>query len=252
MALSYLALLVFTLFALYPVAAVVSFVVGPKPRGEVSGASGLTNANFSDLFHFSFLRWDGNAALVSFTVAVAGLSLSSVVGFILSRWSVRRRSRVVRSPLPQVLPALICLVPLIFILFRFGQFRSLLWACALYLVMAAPICCWQLKRAYDAISPSVEEAAVIDGCGSWKLFYGVILPPVAPGLILTGLFSFLVAWNDFIVVQLILQDRIFPWFSREGCLWALSATGILLAALLVGFCLTLADRFHVSDGTAAS
>jgi arabinogalactan oligomer/maltooligosaccharide transport system permease protein len=69
-----------------------------------------------------------------------------------------------------------------------------------------PFCIWQLKGYYDTIPLALEESAGIDGCTRWQSFYLVVLPLAAPALVITALFSFMTAWNEYVVAALMLQD----------------------------------------------
>ncbi len=227
MTLSYLALLVFSLFALSPILHALA-VAGGKAELVPVEDLGLTNA--------PFVESAGRAALVALAVTLAGVALSSAIGFSLARWRVRPRSdAVVRTPLPQIIPGILVALPLVFVLFRSGLLRAFLWVGAVYLVTALPVFSWQLKRAYERISPSVDEAAAIDGSGDWQIFYSVFLPAVAPALFLTALFSFAVVWNDYFVLGLTTQ-------SPPPASWSLYSLGVLLGALLFGLGLWLFGR----------
>ncbi len=222
MALSYLALLVFNLFALQPIVRAGSAVFGLDLA--LALPSRLTNASFGERA--------GAAAWVALAVASAGLAFSSLVGFALSRWGTRARSDAVgRSPLPQIAPAVVLLAPLLYFLFTAGLLGAFLWIGAVYLVTAAPVCSWQLRRAFDRVPPAAEEAAALDGCGSWRSFYSVLFPAVAPALVLTALFSLVVAWDDFFVLQ-----------TTPTAFWPLYSLSVLLAALLLGSCIWAVDR----------
>ena len=237
LALIYLALLVFTIFALPPIVQALDLAVGRTVIATTPLPSGLTKKSISAFRDFTFFQWSTNAALVSLAVAIAGVTLSSIVGFALARADVRPRGDAVsRAPLPQLIPALVLLLPLGFFLFTKGQVRASLWIGLIYLLTTAPFCCWQLKRAYGAISPAVEEAAAIDGCGSWRNFYAVLFPAVAPALVLTALFSFFVAWSDLFVVG-----------AGTGLLFESFAVAVFLAALVIAFCLFLFGRSNAAE-----
>jgi ABC-type maltose transport system permease subunit len=229
MALSYLTLLIFTLFALAPILRAFELVFG-------DAVVSTPVPNFSTLPNLT-----GQAALVALAVTIGGTALASAIAFALARWRSRPRSDVVRhSPLPQIVPALVLLLALGFVLFSLGLLNAALWILAVYLVTAAPVCVWQLTRAYRNVLPAVEEAAAIDGCGSWRSFYSIVLPAVAPALILTALFSFAVAWDDYFVLGAGPQST--PPAINLGNLWSAYSVVMLFAALLLGFCMWLFGR----------
>jgi len=173
----------------------------------------------------------GDVALIALAVAIAGVAFSSSLAFASSR------SRGSRSPLPQIVPAVLVLAPLVFLLFSKGLLASAGWIFLAYLLTAAPICCWQLQRAYAALPSSLDEAATIDGCGSWRFFYAVIFPAVAPALLLTVLFSFLIAGNDCFVLGA----------PQPENLWSSYSVTLLFAALLLGFGLWVFGRSRLAE-----
>jgi arabinogalactan oligomer / maltooligosaccharide transport system permease protein len=149
---------------------------------------------------------------------------------------------------------LILLFPLGFILFKFGRVNSWLFVSAIYLLTALPVCIWQLKRGYDAVSPSLEETATIEGCSSWQLFYSLILPAAAPALWLAAFFSFVSACNDYVIAALVLRDTtIFPlpaalraFSSNSDIRWASYATGVFVLSLALALLLLLLRVFFAS------
>jgi ABC-type maltose transport system permease subunit len=249
MALKYLAFLVFMVFALYPVCLVLTFAFRGEAETTTQSLVRLRDFNLSALFDSSFSQSCTQTALIALAVGVAGAALTSAVGYLLSRWDARLRGNAInRFLIPQILPPLILLATLAFILLRLGRLHSWLWIGAVYLATAAPFSSWQLKRAYDTISPSVEEAAAIDGCSSWQSFYYIILPALAPALVLTALFSFMIVWNSCLIIGSVLHgggifsplpQRGVPYPTNAVTIWAFYSVAMLLAALLVGLCLLL-------------
>jgi N,N'-diacetylchitobiose transport system permease protein len=67
-----------------------------------------------------------------------------------------------------------------------------------YTAFATPISVWLLRNFVAAVPRELEEAAAIDGAGPWRVFWRVLLPLVAPGLVATSVFSFIFAWNEFV------------------------------------------------------
>lgn len=257
MALSYLAYLVFALFALYPLGQAAIFTFRSEPRAIPPAPSSLTSAT---LFDAATWQWCAQAALVALAVAIAGLALASVLGYFFSRFRVRPRSDALdRSPLPQIIPALILLAPLAFLLFKLGLGKSSLWVSLIYLVTALPFSSWQLKRCYDAISPAVEEAATIDGCTVWQKYYSILWPAAAPALCWTALFSFASAWNIYLVAGLLRWDAtLFPlpqlsgWSRMDAAVqWALYATGVFAASLFLASLVFLLGRTAHSEAAEA-
>ena len=97
------------------------------------------------------------------------------------------------------------------------------WAVIFVLVaINQPFTIWMLRSFFQNIPSELDEAARIDGCSHFQAFIKVIMPIMWPGVITTGLFSFLLAYNDFLVTSLLLDEQnmtmvpsIASMFNRE-------------------------------------
>ncbi|HEX5177393.1 MAG TPA: carbohydrate ABC transporter permease, partial [Chthoniobacteraceae bacterium] len=136
-----------------------------------------------------------------------GLALASAAGYTLSRSRfLRRGSAFGRALLAQLLPSAILLTALCLALGWLGLFDSYLALLIVYFVTMLPFCIWQMKRNYDAISLSFEEAAEIDGASAWQSFSRILLPLGMPALVVTGLFSLFAAWNESVIGAILLRN----------------------------------------------
>ena len=106
----------------------------------------------------------------------------------------------------QMFPATMLLLPLYLILIKLSLINSYLGVVIIYTATALPFCIWQLKAYYDTIPLALEESAGIDGCTRWQSFYLVVLPLAAPALVISALFSFMTAWNEYVIAAIMFQD----------------------------------------------
>ncbi len=158
-------------------------------------------------FDTSCLRWLGESSLVALTVAITGLALASAAGYTLSRARFLRRSATLGGALlAQLLPAAILLTVPCLGLVWLGLVLSYFGLFLIYLVTTLPFCIWEMKRNYDTISLSFEEAAEIDGASTWQSLSRIVFPLGLPGLAATGLFSFFVAWNEYVIGAILLRN----------------------------------------------
>ena len=194
MVLSYLALLLVTLCAIYPVSSML--ITGSQP--ELHSAT-------------SFLPWLGQSSLVVLGVAITGVALSSSIGYALSRRRfLRRNSTITGALLAQLLPTALFLLPIFCVLFWLGLIDSYLALVIIYLVTVFPFCLWQMKSHYDMIPLALEEAAEIEGASPWQTFSRIVLPLALRALAITALFSFLLALNEYVIAADAVRDsRIF-------------------------------------------
>jgi N,N'-diacetylchitobiose transport system permease protein len=76
---------------------------------------------------------------------------------------------------------------------------------AVYLVFVLPFTIWTLRGFIAGVPVDLEEAAMVDGCGRLRAFVSVTFPLMAPGLVATGVFGFIQAWNEFIYALVIMN-----------------------------------------------
>jgi arabinogalactan oligomer/maltooligosaccharide transport system permease protein len=258
--LSYLALAAFVVFALYPISQIITIAL--RPGDQLLSTSlalipkGATLANFRILLtETPFLRWLGNSALIAIAVTVTGVALASTAGYALSRFRFLGRATTLNGLLvTQMFPATMLLLPLYLILIKLSLINSYVGVVIIYTATALPFCIWQLKGYYDTIPLSLEEAAGIDGCTRWQSFYLVVLPLAAPAVVITALFSFMTAWNEYVVAALILQDvELFTlpvglkmFQANMSTQWGLYAAGALLVSIPVVALFLVLSRYLIS------
>jgi arabinogalactan oligomer/maltooligosaccharide transport system permease protein len=258
--LSYSALIVFTIFALYPICQIVTIAL--RPGDQLLSTSlafipkGATLANFRILLtETPFLRWVGNSTLIALAVTLTGVALASTAGYALSRFRFLARSTMLNGLLvTQMFPATMLLLPLYLILIKLHLINSYLGVIIIYAATALPFCIWQLKGYYDTIPISLEEAAGIDGCSRWQSFYLIVFPLAAPAVVITALFSFMTSWNEYVVAALMLQDvKIFTlplglkmFQANMSTQWGLYAAGALLVSVPVVLLFLVLSRYLIS------
>ncbi|MGZ5552915.1 MAG: sugar ABC transporter permease, partial [Chthoniobacterales bacterium] len=201
------------------------------------------------------LRWLGNSSIIALAVTLTGVVLASTAGYALSRFRFLGRTSMLNGLLvTQMFPATMLLLPLYLILIKLSLINSYLGVVIIYAATALPFCIWQLKGYYDTIPQSLEEAAGIDGCSRWQSFYLVVLPLAAPALVITALFSFMTAWNEYVVAALVLQDvELFTlpvglkmFQANMSTQWGLYAAGALLVSVPVVLLFLILSRYLIS------
>lgn len=209
---SHAVLIIFTIIAVYPVLQIVTISLRPSDKLLSTSLEiipdGATLRSYVSLFaDRPFLLWVRNSALVSLTVTLTGVVLAAMSGYAFSRFEFFGKKLGLLSLLvTQMFPATMLLLPLYLMLIFFGLINTYVGLIITYTATALPFCIWTMKGYYDTIPTSLEEAARIDGCNQFQAFYKVILPLAAPALVITGLFSFMAAWSEYIVAAQILQD----------------------------------------------
>jgi len=210
--LTHAVLVLFSLVALYPVLQIVTISLRPSDKLLSTSLelipAGATFRSYVSLFtERPFLLWMRNSALVSLTVTMTGVVLAAMAGYAFSRFSfIGKKAGMLSLLVTQMFPATMLLLPLYIMLIHLGLINTYFGIIITYTATALPFCIWTMKGYYDTIPQTLEEAARIDGCNQFQAFTKVILPLAAPALVITGLFSFMTAWAEYIVAAQILQD----------------------------------------------
>jgi len=129
-----------------------------------------------------------------------------------------------------------------------------------YSTTAVPFCTWNLKGYFDTIPKEIEEAALMDGASRWVTFTRIVLPLARPAVVVTGLFSFMTAWNEFILAATFMSDeRAFTlpvvlnaYVGEFGTEWGRFAAGAVLVSLPVMALFFMLQRYLVEGLTAGS
>jgi N,N'-diacetylchitobiose transport system permease protein len=165
-----------------------------------------TLGNFSEVMSgkagglgISFWEFARNSLLVTIVTVVLASVVSLLAAVAVARFKFRfRASFLIMLLIVQMLPAQALVIPL-FIDFRgLGLLDSLVGLILIYSAQALPLSIWLLRNFVAAVPRDLEEAAAIDGAGPVRVFWRILFPLVAPGLVATSIFAFITAWNEFI------------------------------------------------------
>ncbi len=208
-----------------------------------------------------FLYQLGNSLLVSATAAFIGLVFALTSSYAYSRFVFTGRKAGPRLMLiSQMFPAVVTAVPLLIILDALGLFGTTAGLVLIYATGAVPFCIWMLKGFFDTLPRELDESARLDGAGHWMIFTRIMLPLVRPGLAVTALFSFMTAWNEFIMASIFIDDatrytlpvtlqQLVGGFDPD---WGMFAAGSLLLSLPVVLVFYLVQRHLVAGLTSGA
>lgn len=268
--LTHAALFLVTLLALYPVLWVVRMALSPSQQFSndptlISG--GFSVQNFVDVIW----TWDGafwlfgaqlfNSLVVAVATAAVGLVLATSAGYALSRWAFPGREAGMSAFLvTQMFPGVVMAIPLYILLDALGLLDSLLGLALVYATTAVPFSVWTLKGYFDTIPVALEEAALLDGANRWTTFTKVILPLARPALAVTGLFSFMTAWNEYILAATLLGDPraytlpvvLQSYVDDYGASWGHFAAGAILVSIPVVALFFALQRYFVEGLTSGA
>ena len=149
----------------------------------------------------------GNSLFVGVISTVVTLVLGCMAAYGLARFRFAGRTTVAyNSLLLRTVPLAVLAIPVFVIWNQWGLVNSLWGLILLYVAVNLPFTIWLLYGFALQVPLELEEAAAIDGCGPLRVFTCVFLPLMAPGLAAASIFTFRIAWNEFILT-LVLTDR---------------------------------------------
>ena len=207
-----------------------------------------------------------DALSVSLAVTLSTVALALVFAFLaalaVSRFRFRgRRSFIVTLLVVQMIPVEGLFISQYKMLEGFGLLNTVAGLTLVYVASVLPFTVWTLRGFVTGLPIELEEAAMVDGCSRFGAFWRITFPLLAPGLVATGVFGFLQAWNEFTLAVVVMtrEDRsTLPlWLStfadsNRGTDWgAIMAGSTLIAIPVVVFFLVVQGRM-VSGLTAGA
>jgi len=155
-------------------------------------------------FYIQFL----NTAMVTLGVVTISLTVGTLAGYALSRSSSLIAFWLLVAALVfRALPHSVLVTGYLELFIDYGLYGKKIAVIILLVAINQPFTIWMLRSFFMNIPQDLDEAAQIDGCNPFQAFWMVIMPLMWPGVITTGLFSFLLAYNDYLVCALLLDGQ---------------------------------------------
>lgn len=151
------------------------------------------------------------SALNSILVAAATMVIVTVLALPASYALARFRTKLRGVAtgwilLSQVFPVILIIIPLFMIVKTLGLVNTLPGLVIVHVVWTLPFSLWMLQGYVAGIPVDLEEAGAIDGARRIRILRSIVLPLLAPGLVATGLFTFISSYNEFFFALVLIQD----------------------------------------------
>ncbi|MFJ6632088.1 carbohydrate ABC transporter permease [Streptomyces sp. NPDC091376] len=182
-----------------------------------------------------FTRLLLNSALVSLGTVVLTLAAAVPGAYAISRLRFFGGRQVSALFLAVYLfPATLLAVPLFVMFAKLGLSSSLVGLAIVYVAQTVPVSIYMLKNYLVTIPSSIEEAAALDGCSRLQTVRKVILPLATPSLMATGLYVFMIAWNEFLFALLFLAADPGKWTVSLGLAQLANGIEVSKTVLMAG------------------
>jgi multiple sugar transport system permease protein len=196
--------------------------VAANPLGLIPEAPTL--AAWDVVAGSAFPRWLMNSVIITVSVTLGRLFLDSLAGYALARLNFPGR-RVIFSVIVATLavPAIVLAVPRFLVLRELGMLNSFSGIIVPLAVDAFGI--FLMRQFFMSIPREIEEAAKVDGAGTFTIWWRVVMPMAAPGLIALTILSFQGSWNEFLHPLIAAPTNASIWPLPLGLAQIAQATG---------------------------
>jgi trehalose/maltose transport system permease protein len=205
--------------------------------------SPFTLTNYREVLSASFFT-DAllNSLIVAGSVTLLSLAIGASAAFALGRFKFHGRSFVMYLMLSMtIFPQIAILGALYTTISKFHLYDTLGALIFSYLIFTLPFTIWVLTSFMRALPGDLEEAAYVDGATPLQVFWKVLLPLIAPGLVTTGLLAFISAWNEYLYALSFIQSpgnytvplAITSFVSKTGSAFAVPWGQIMAATVII-------------------
>jgi len=213
---------------------------------------------FSQTTFFTFFR---NSLIVGGVSTAASIMIGAFAGYALSRFRAPGVNTYAASMLLlQMFPVIMVVIPLFMTFKTLGLINTYWPAIFIYISAQLPFAAWLYRGFFDSIPRELEEAAWIDGCSRLQGFLRIVLRVSTPGVVAVAIFSFLLAWNDYLIASIFLNQEsvmtvpvgiqmfIQQYASQWGSLMAASTVAMVPVFIFFLF----AQRYMIQGMTAGA
>ncbi|MYX17369.1 ABC transporter permease subunit [Streptomyces sp. SID8374] len=207
----YLALLAYLVFLAFPFLWLLSTAF--KPARELGSLHPTwipehpTLDNFRQAFDEQpLLQAAANSLIAAVSAALIAVVIATPMAYVMAR----HRGRLATAAtgwvvVSQAFPFVLVIIPLFLVLKNLHLINTLWGLILVYVVWSLPFALWMLAGYVRAVPAELEEAAAVDGAGRVRTLVSVVAPLLAPGIVATGLFAFITAWNEFFFALVLLK-----------------------------------------------
>lgn len=270
---TYCLLIIISILIIFPLYWVVSTsfrpAVGQMGTGFAWFPQNPTLENYKTLISLSKVGFGGaafvdyikNSTIVALSTTLISISIGTLAAYSMSRFNYRGKVGVLLIFIVTQLITTIALILPLYRVFRvLGLIDTRLALVLTYTSFAVPFCTWFLKGFFDSIPIELDEAALIDGASRLQALILVILPVSLPGIVATGVFAFIISWNEFMFALTFINSAsiktipvgIAELLGEHFVPWGVVTAGGVLASIPVILFFAIFQRYIVKGLTSGA
>ncbi|MGV8895228.1 MAG: carbohydrate ABC transporter permease [Rhodoglobus sp.] len=167
----------------------------------------LTLDAFEKVNEFGFMGYFVNSFLIATVSATISVLLAILAAYGFSRRRFAGRNALLFTVvLSQLFPFVMLVTPLYIIFGRFFLIDSYLGIIIAYVAITLPFSVYMLLGYIDSIPGSLDEAAEIDGAGTFRLIFTIVVPVAWPGIVASWIYAFTMAWEEYLLASVLLTS----------------------------------------------
>lgn len=180
-----------------------------------------------------------NSTIIAGIVTIICLFVASLSSYSFARLQFPgRKSILILILVTRIIPGVAIVIPIYIVMMKFKLLDTHLSLIVTYCSFVLPLMIWILIIYFQSIPTEIEDSARIDGCSRVGVLFRIVLPLTVPGLTATGIFSFIVAWNEFFLALILTASRaktlpvlISEFSTKFGSDYVMMSTGGVLASI---------------------
>jgi multiple sugar transport system permease protein len=201
---------------------------------------------------------DGDAATVLHSLILAGVStllamaLGTVCAYSLARFRTGGRQLSDWIVSQRMIPPIAVVFPIFLLFVWAGLVDTYLGVILLYTAFNLPYVIWMMRGYILDIPTALEESALVDGLSRLQVIWSVVLPMCRAGLLATGIFAFVFAWNDFIFALVLTRTEVVTYtvqithyFGGQSNFWAKISAMSVLGTAPIFIAMAFVQRYFV-------
>lgn len=184
-------------------------IASVSPLPGTNQTDGFGFGNYLTLANYQAGIWTylWNSTFVSVLTVALTLFISLLGGYAFARFQFPGRDVLFMVTLAILMvPYATLLIPLYVLLTELGLQNSLVGVSLVLTMFQLPFATFMMRISFESVPRELDEAALVDGAGTFEVLWRVLLPAVKPGMVTVGLFAFLTAWNDFMAPLILIND----------------------------------------------
>ncbi len=201
---TYIVILILSFAVLVPIFWMISIAFRPNAEVFITPLQVIPKHPSLESFRTVFanrdlLRLFVNSYIISFSVTLICIIFSAMSGYAFSRFSFRGRNiALLYILITQMFPMVLLSIPYFLFSVKIGIYNTYIALILAYTSFSLPFSIMMMRDFIATIPRELDEAAIIDGCGIMRTFFYIILPPSIPGMIATGIYTFILSWNEYL------------------------------------------------------